>query len=58
MNYNGTTNVSGQATLALPLGNCHFRADKGGVQWVISWLVMRVLQELAQRKVKVAWICK
>jgi hypothetical protein len=24
-----------------------------GVQWVISWLVMRVLEELAQREVKV-----
>ncbi len=42
MNYNGATNVSGQVTLTLPLGNCRFRADKGSVQWIILWLVMCV----------------
>jgi len=33
MNYNGTTNVSGQVTLTLPLGSYRFRADKNGTQF-------------------------
>jgi YD repeat-containing protein len=33
LNYNGTTNASGQVTLTLPAGNYRFRADKNGTQF-------------------------
>ncbi len=33
MNYNGTTNATGQVTLTLPLGGYRFRADKNGTQF-------------------------
>jgi hypothetical protein len=33
MNYNGSTNASGQVTFTLPFGNYRFRADKNGVQY-------------------------